>query len=274
MGTAADSPLGKATVYGDRYDPALLYAVERAPQRAALGLTEGAELPFAGGDAWTAWEAQWLDAQGRPQAAVARFEVPVTSPAMVESKSLKLYLTALNDTPFANTADFAATVARDVSIVVGAPVRVALCAVDDAQALARAAPAGERIDAEHIVAPRAAPDAAQLATCGGDAGERLVFTRFRSVCPVTGQPDYATVEIAYRGARIDRAALYAYLVAYRHHPGFHEHCVERMFVDVTRACAPAALSVVARFTRRGGIDINPWRATAALPLDLAPTLVQ
>lgn len=272
MGTLPDSPLGKATHYADRYDPALLYAVERAPQRDALGLTTA--LPFTGRDAWTAWEANWLDDTGKPRFGVLRFDVPADSPAIVESKSVKLYFTALNQTRFAHAADYTATLARDLSAATGAPVHVQLIEPGDYALLARDEPAGDCIDRLPLRAHYDAPQAAQLATAAGVADETLVTRLFRSVCPVTGQPDYATVQIAYRGARIDREALLAYLVAYRRHPGFHEHCVERMFVDIERACAPEALGIVARFTRRGGIDINPWRRRGDLVLATRPTIVQ
>jgi 7-cyano-7-deazaguanine reductase len=272
MGTPADSPLGKATVYTDRYDPALLYAVERAPQRAALGLMS--PLPFEGVDAWTAWEAQWLDADGAPQAAVVRFRVPATSPSIVESKSVKLYFTALDDTRFASAEAFRATVARDLGNATGAGVEVVLVDPRDATALARGAPGGRSVDTLPLAHAFAAPDSAQLALGRGHADETLVTERFRSVCPVTGQPDYASVAIAYRGRAIDAAALRAYLVAFRHHPGFHETCVERIFVDVERACAPQALAVSARFTRRGGIDINPWRRRGDVAILERATLVQ
>lgn len=275
IGTPPESPLGKATVYADAYDPALLFAIARAPQRESLGIGAGAALAFEGADAWTAWEAGWLDADGKPQVAVARFEIRCDSPRIVESKSVKLYLTALNQTRFADAGDCAATLRRDLSAATGAPVDVELVLPAAYATLARAEPAGECIDMLPLRASHDAPDASQLATLSGSADEALVSRLFRSVCPVTGQPDYATLQIAYRGATIDRASLLAYLVAYRRHPGFHEHCVERIFVDIERACAPAALSVAARFSRRGGVDINPWRrrgATgAALP---GPTSVQ
>jgi len=272
MGTPDGSPLGKATVYTARYDPGLLYAVERAPQRASLGLSSS--LPFEGSDAWTAWEAQWLDTDGRPQAAVVRFSVPATSPAIVESKSVKLYFTALDDTRFATAEAFRATVARDLGNATGSRVRVDLVDPRDAAALARGAPAGTSLDVLPLAQAYAAPSAAQLRLAQGHADETLVTERFRSVCPVTGQPDYASIAIAYRGHAIDAAALRAYLVAFRHHPGFHETCVERIFVDVERTCAPEALAVSARFTRRGGIDISPWRRRGDVAILERPTLVQ
>ncbi len=276
MGTPADSPLGKATVYGDRYDPSLLFAVERAPQREAIGLDATVTLPFEGVDAWTVWEAGWLAADGRPRVAVVRFEVPAGSAAIVESKSVKLYFTALNDTRFTTPGMFRDTVARDLSRATGAAVEVGLVDVDDAQALARRAVPGESIDAAPLEPLQASPAPAQLRLRHGGSivDEVLVSRLFRSVCPVTGQPDYAQVSVAYRGRALERGALLGYLLAYRHHPGFHEHCVERILCDLEAVAQPQSLSVAARFTRRGGIDINPmrWRGRAR-PAD-APTLQQ
>ncbi|MBS0321314.1 MAG: NADPH-dependent 7-cyano-7-deazaguanine reductase QueF [Proteobacteria bacterium] len=250
-------PLGQPTHYTSGYDPALLFRVLRAEARARLAAEPW---PLVGDDEWTAWEASWLDATGRPQVAVLRFGVPSTSPAIVESKSVKLYLTALNDVVFADADDYRRTVARDLAFATGGDVRVELIAPADATRLARVAPVGTCIDDAPLAPSRAGdPDAAVLATAGAEVDETLYTERFRSVCPVTGQPDYACIQVAYRGPRLDRGALLAYLLAYRHHPGFHEHCVERIALDVWRQCRPARLAVSARFTRRGGIDINPWR---------------
>jgi len=259
VGTIGDSPLGKAAHYVDAYDAGLLYPVERAPQRAALGLA--ATLPFEGTDAWTAWEVSWLDPTGRPRIAIATFDVPCTSPRIVESKSVKLYLTAFNGTRFADAGEVRRTIARDLGAATGAPVEVAFVAPERHHE--RAELAGEPIDDMPLATLADAPHADLLRTAGGEVSETLRTALFRSVCPVTGQPDYADVQVRYDGRRIDRTSLLAYLVAYRHHAGFHEHCVERIFVDLRRSCRPAALAVCARFTRRGGIDINPWRADFA-----------
>jgi 7-cyano-7-deazaguanine reductase len=256
VGTIGDSPLGKAAHYFDAYDPSLLYPVERAPLRAALGLS-GA-LPFDGADAWTAWEVSWLDAARKPQVAVAAFDVPCTSPRIVESKSVKLYLTAFNGTRFDDAGAVRDAMASDLSGATGAEVRVELAAP---QAWVRREElAGESLDDLPLDLVADAPHADLLRSHRDVARETLVTRLFRSVCPVTGQPDYADVQLRYEGHRIDRGSLLAYLVAFRHHAGFHEHCVERIYVDVLRACHPARLAVCARFTRRGGVDINPWRS--------------
>ena len=255
------SPLGHATSWAARYDPGLLFPVERAPLRA--GLWQEAVPPFRGVDLWTAYELTWLDPHGKPQVAIATFAVPAESPCIVESKSVKLYLTAFNLTRFASDGEVATAIARDLSAATGSPVHVTLTAAEGFAALPRAELSGECLDALPLACDDAAPVADAL-VAGGDAVAESLFTRlFRSMCPVTGQPDYASVAVRYRGARIERMGLLRYLVSFRRHPGFHEHCVERIFADVWRRCGPESLSVYARFTRRGGIDINPYRTSGA-----------
>ena len=264
MTDLAASPLGHATVYAERYDPALLFAVERAPLREGLGF--GGTLPFRGADLWTAYEVSWLDPAGKPQVAVATFVVPATSPRIVESKSVKLYLTALNQSKFASAADVAATLARDLSAATGAAVDATLATPDAFAATGRQELAGECLDTFPLHVDAFLPDPGALAT--GSAVETRTWTTrlFRSVCPVTGQPDFACVQIRYRGRAIDPAGLLRYLVSFRRHPGFHEHCVERIFADIRERCAPEALDVYARFARRGGVDINPFRTSGDAPV--------
>jgi 7-cyano-7-deazaguanine reductase len=253
------SPLGHATTYADRYDPRLLFPVERAPLRGELGF--GAALPFRGVDLWTAYELSWVDAHGKPEVAIAGLTVPAESPCIVESKSVKLYLTAFNLTRFDSRDDVIATIARDLSSATGAAVGVTLTAPDRFAALPRAELAGQCLDLLPLICDHDAPEPDALAA-GGPVVAQTVFTRlFRSLCPVTGQPDYASVQVRYRGATIDATGLLRYLVSFRRYPGFHEHCVERIFADVWRRCHPQSLSVYARFTRRGGIDINPFRTS-------------
>ena len=253
------SPLGHATEYAERYAPGLLFPVERALLRAELGLPDA--LPFRGVDLWTAYELSWLDPAGRPQVAIATLAVPAASPRLVESKSVKLYLTAFNQTRFSSEAEVAAAIERDMSGAAGAAVGVTLTLPQGFAALPHAELAGESLDVLPIAVHRFEPDPEALAAGGPIVAELLTTRLFRSVCPVTGQPDYASVQLAYRGVRIDHAGLLRYLVSFRRHPGFHEHCVERIFVDVWRRCAPESLSVYARFMRRGGIDINPYRTS-------------
>jgi 7-cyano-7-deazaguanine reductase len=258
-----DSPLGHATTWSGDYDPRVLFPVERAPLRAELGL--GDVPPFRGADVWNAYELTWLDARGKPEVAIATFAVPASSPSILESKSVKLYLATFNLSRFATRGDVAATIARDVSAAVGATVGLTLVAPEGFAALPRAELDGECLDGLPLAAEDLAPCPDALAAAGPPVAETLFTRLFRSVCPVTGQPDYASVQVRYRGPRIDAAGLLRYLVSFRRHPGFHEHCVERIFADVERRCRPAALSVYARFTRRGGIDINPWRTSGDEP---------
>ena len=263
FGVLDRSPLGHATDYPDRYAPDALFAVPRAPQREALGIT-GA-LPFGGSDSWTAYELTWLGRGGRPQIALATIEVPVESPSIVESKSMKLYLGSFAQTQWRDADEIAVAIRSDLSRVVGAQVAVALTGPKRMGELAIGELEGESLDAPDVICDRYDVDPSLLDAQGGEVAETLVTQLFRSVCPVTGQPDIASVQIAYRGPRIDRAGLLRYLVSYRRHPGFHEHCVERIFVEVARRCGCASLSVYARFTRRGGIEINPFRSNAGAP---------
>ena len=255
-------PLGHATGYPDTYDRAQLFTVGRAPQRTAIGI--GDALPFTGADVWTAYELTWIDARGKPSIAIATLDVPADSPALVESKSMKLYLGSFAQSVFGSADAAASVIARDLAAATGADVRVALRTPDAFAAERIAALAGETLDTLAVTCSHDEIDVAALWSGGAEVDEALTTDLFRSVCPVTGQPDLASVRIAYRGPRIDRAALLRYLVSFRRHAGFHEHCVERIFVDISRRCAPRALAVHARFTRRGGIDINPFRTNAGL----------
>ena len=269
----AAAPLGHATDYPDAYAPELLYALPRAPQRAALGLRD--RLPFVGTDLWTAYELTWLDPRGKPRIGVATLAIPAESPRIVESKSMKLYLGSFAQSRYAGPDAVAGAVARDVGAAVGAAIGVTL--EDAATHAARAFMplAGTPLDALDVDCTTYDIDAALLANAPGDASETLVTDLFRSVCPVTAQPDIASVQVAYEGPAIDHAALLRYLVSYRCHAGFHEHCVERIFVDLKRRCGARRLSVYARFLRRGGLDINPFRTdSGAAPPDNVRTARQ
>lgn len=255
-------PLGHATGYPDTYDATLLFAVPRAPQRGEIGIA-GA-LPFTGSDVWTAYEHTWLDPHGKPAIAIATFAVPAASPAIVESKSVKLYLGSFAQSRFADAGAVTGVIARDLRAATGSAVDVALIP-PAAFAQQRLAPlAGDSLDELPLATGTYEVDPSSLAAAGAVVTESLCTDLFRSVCPVTGQPDYASIAIGYRGPRIDRAGLLRYLVSYRCHAGFHEHCAERIFVDVMAACRCEALTIHARFTRRGGLDINPFRTNARL----------
>ena len=253
----AGTPLGQPTDYPERYDRALLFPMPRAPQREALGI--GRVLPFAGSDLWTAYEITWLDAHGKPQLAVGRFEIPADSPRMVESKSLKLYLGSFAFEKL-DRRELARRVQSDLAGACDAAVTVELAPVTVDLAAEQASPPGESLDDLQIYVAHYEPEPGFLAAAGPEVGQTLHSALFRSRCPVTGQPDYGDVLVRYRGPRIDRRGLLRYLISYRRHAAFHEACVERIFVDVLRRCSARALTVYARFLRRGGIEINPFRS--------------
>jgi 7-cyano-7-deazaguanine reductase len=257
-----DSQLGKDTRYPDRYDPQLLFAIPRAAGRAELGI--GGDLPFEGVDIWNAYELSWLDARGKPAVALAEFRIPADSPAIVESKSFKLYLNSFNRERVAGIDEMRARLQRDLSAATGSDIAVALIAPERFPAVALAELEGESIDGLALdIDDYGPPEPAYLrhADAAVEVEETLVSDLLKSNCPVTGQPDWASVQIRYAGPRIDRAGLLRYLISFREHAGFHEQCVERIFVDIQHRCAPARLSVYARYTRRGGLDINPWRGS-------------
>ena len=252
-------PLGREVAYPDRYDPSLLFPIPRAQARAEIGVDD-ATPPFVGHDRWHAYELSWLDARGKPVVETATLTVPATSPQLIESKSLKLYLNSLNGARFESTGDVRAAIIADLSAAAGATVEV----VFGLPPFAEGAEGAESIDGQDIDIDRyGPPDATLLAADDGERVEETLHSALlKSNCPVTGQPDWAGVRIAYRGPRIDPAGLLRYLVSFRDHAEFHEQCVERIFVDLMARCRPDTLSVEARYTRRGGLDINPWRATA------------
>jgi 7-cyano-7-deazaguanine reductase len=258
MSTPEASPLGKQRPYPARYDPAVLFSIGRAEQRAALGLT--GPLPFSGADLWTAYELSWLAPSGKPEIAIARLRVPAESPSIVESKSVKLYLNAFSQTRFTRQEEVARALRDDLSRACGGPVVVELLPPAAFARLGIESLAGESIDDLEIEVRDYSPQPDALAAGGATVEETLVSHLFKSNCPVTGQPDWGSVQIRYRGPRIDRAGLLRYVVSFRQHAGFHEHCVERMFVELRDRCRPERLTVYARFTRRGGVDINPFRS--------------
>ncbi len=254
MGTIT---LGQATEYPQEYAPDVLCPIPRAESRQALGLTD--PLPFHGVDIWNAWELTWLDGAGKPVTATAVLEVPADSPNLVESKSLKLYLGSFAMTRLDAVEDVSGRIRSDLGRISGAPVNVTL------RTGASSAPietlAGHCIDdlPMHETAPEV--DAALLVADDNTIVEETMHTHLlRSLCPVTGQPDMGSILIHYRGPQVDPSSLLTYVASFRTHQDFHEACVERMFCDIRRTCRTESLSVYARYTRRGGIDINPFRS--------------
>jgi 7-cyano-7-deazaguanine reductase len=262
--TPADSPLGKTSVYTDSYDPGLLFPMPRAEKRAELGLS--GTLPFFGMDIWNAYELSWLNQRGKPQVAIATLLVPADTPNMVESKSMKLYLNSLNQMRIDSQEALVALLQGDLSAALGAEIQIKLLASQDFGKQVMGEYEGLLLDRLDIAVDRYAPEPELLRAASDQAPveESLVSHLLRSNCLVTNQPDWASIQIRYSGPAIDQEGLLKYLIGFRQHQEFHEHCVERVFMDIQRQCQPSKLMVSARYTRRGGIDINPWRANFPL----------
>ncbi|NMM28995.1 MAG: NADPH-dependent 7-cyano-7-deazaguanine reductase QueF [Glaciimonas sp.] len=261
--TPDQSPLGKPASYQAEYAPALLFPIARQGKRDELGLgLEVATLPFFGLDIWNAYELSWLNLRGKPQVAIATITVPADSPNIIESKSFKLYLNSFNQTRLAGTDALLHLLHTDLSAGFGAPVQVALTLPESFGSLKLGELEGQLLDRLDIDVSDYAPNPALLKTMPGTAPvqQTLVSHLLKSNCLVTGQPDWGSVQIRYCGAPIDEEGLLRYLIGFRTHNEFHEQCVERIFTDILRHCQPQKLAVYARYTRRGGLDINPWRS--------------
>ncbi|MEO5607619.1 MAG: NADPH-dependent 7-cyano-7-deazaguanine reductase QueF [Polaromonas sp.] len=267
MNTPEHSQLGKASGYVDQYDASLLFPIPRLPKRQEIGV--GAALLFFGADLWTAFELSWLNARGKPQLALAHITVPCETPNIIESKSFKLYLNSFNNTRFMDAAEVQARLRADLSEAAwrGAPqpssvgVKLVLPDVFDREPLHELD--GLSLDRLDVECTRYTP-APELLTAAFDDGpvtEVLTSNLLKSNCLVTGQPDWGSVRIAYSGPQIEQEGLLQYLVSFRNHNEFHEQCVERIFMDVWTHCKPVKLTVYARYTRRGGLDINPFRTS-------------
>lgn len=252
--------LGKPTAYHDRYDNSLLQAVPRSLNREPLGLFPDS-LPFTGSDIWTLYELSWLNSKGLPQVAVGEVVLDAQSRNLIESKSFKLYLNSFNQTRFADWGEVRQTLERDLSACAEGEARVALFRLNEIEGQPIGHFEGCCIDEQDIAIEDYRFNADYLADAAGSeiVEETLVSHLLKSNCLITNQPDWGSVMIRYKGPRIAREALLRYLVSFRQHNEFHEQCVERIFNDVMRFCHPEALTVYARYTRRGGLDINPYR---------------
>jgi len=272
MNRPEDSHLGRSVAYADQYDASLLYPMARLPKRQEIGVP--ATLPFMGADLWTAYELSWLNARGKPQVALAQITVPCETPNIVESKSLKLYLNSFSNTRFVDSAEVLASLRADLSEAawrgsdqsgsVGIKLlnaeQFAQQSVQELDGLSL-----DRLDIEcdHF---HPAPELLSAALEEQPVSEVLTSQLLKSNCPVTGQPDWASLQISYSGPQIDQEGLLQYIVSFRNHNDFHEQCVERIYLDIWTRCKPTKLSVYARYTRRGGLDINPFRTSHPQPL--------
>ena len=267
MSTPELSPLGKSASYPTDYAPEVLFPMARATQRALIGV--GEQPLFMGADLWTAYELSWLNLRGKPQVALARLVVPADSPNIVESKSLKLYLGSFSNARLSGPEEVVARIRTDLSAalwqgsgrtgVVGVqlvqPDVFAREGVQELEGLDL-----DRLDLE-CTHYQPAPELLSAQFDELPVTETLTSQLLKSNCLVTGQPDWGSVQIRYSGPQIDQAGMLQYLVSFRNHNEFHEHCVERIFMDIWRQCRPSQLTVYARYTRRGGLDINPFRTS-------------
>jgi 7-cyano-7-deazaguanine reductase len=273
------SPLGKASAYADRYDASLLFPIARATKREELGLKAHAPSPFFGADMWTAFELSWLNLRGKPQVALAHFTIPCESPNIIESKSFKLYLNSFNHSQFPDAeavlahlrADINEAVWRGTTVQSSVGVRLIGPELFDREPIYELDGLNlDRLDIEcnrYTPAPDLLKTVEDQGSAQGPVSEVLVSNLLKSNCLVTGQPDWGSVQISYTGAAIEQEGLLQYLVSFRNHNEFHEQCVERIFMDIWTRCKPLKLTVYARYTRRGGLDINPFRTShpQALP---------
>ena len=273
MHTPEQSQLGKTSAYADQYDPSLLFPLPRQPKRDEIGIQD--KLPFFGADLWTAFELSWLNQRGEPQVALAHFTIPCETPNIIESKSFKLYLNSFNNTRFDSLEAVQERLREDINEALwrGAPARLSSASVrvmapehfetqrvQELEGLSL-----DRLDVECTdYSPR--PDLLKADHDNPPVTETLVSHLLKSNCLVTGQPDWGSVQISYTGAAIDQEGLLRYIVSFRNHNEFHEQCVERIFMDIMRLCRPLKLSVYARYTRRGGLDINPLRTSAPMAI--------
>lgn len=264
----ATLPLGQSTQYPDQYDPGLLFQIPRTENRLKLGIKENQALPFVGVDIWNAFELSWLNPKGKPQIALAEFQIPADSPHMIESKSFKLYLNSLNNAHFADEHELRERLITDLSAAAGSKITARIQANEAIAKKGMQEMGGvllDRLDIE--IDPRIPADPSLLGVNEdfGPIEQCLVSHLLKSNCPVTGQPDWASVQIRYQGRPILEEGLLRYLIGFRQLGEFHEHCVETIFSDIKRECKPDKLSVYARYTRRGGLDINPFRTDHNAP---------
>ena len=262
--------LGQQTKYSEKYDRTLLQPVPRRLNRDQLNIT--ATQPFTiGADIWTAYEISWLNPKGVPQVAIADISIDFRSENLIESKSFKLYLNSFNQTTFTDFADVQQTLQRDLQDCAQGEVKVRLNSLADYTAQPIVALSGDCIDAQDIEVRDYAFNAALLNHCTGDhlVEETLVSHLLKSNCLITQQPDWGSLQIHYVGKQINREQLLRYIISFRQHNEFHEQCVERIFCDLMQYAKPEKLTVYARYTRRGGLDINPYRSNfESLPQNL------
>lgn len=262
MQNAINSELGKKSEYDVRYNPDRLFALSRDEKRKAIGI-DPKHLPFTGFDYWNHYEVSWLNAKGKPIVAIAEIIYDCHSPKMIESKSLKLYFNSFNQTPFNSITEIQNIIKKDLEDRIKSSVIVKISPLGEDSAYSfQQSFEGECLDNLDIDCSVYTVNPNFLSTSENDIEEILYSNLLKSNCQVTNQPDWASLQIIYKGKKINREGLLKYIVSYRNHNEFHEQCIERIFVDIMKHCHPTELTVYGRYTRRGGIDINPYRTTA------------
>lgn len=264
--TLIDSPLGKQVSFDCIYDPSLLFPVPRAKQRTDIGIAHP-NLPFKGGDIWNAYEISWLNKKGKPQVAIGEFFVPCDSPYIVESKSFKLYLNSFYQTQLTDINELYNHLSEDLSRCVQQTVRVKLISPQDYSSLCFGSLPGVCLDTLDVATNIYKVDPYLLQHGKEIVEEELYSDLLKSNCLGTRQPDWASVYIHYKGPKIDHASLLKYIISFRTHNEFGEHCIERIFMDLLTHCKCEKLTVYGRYTRRGGIDLNPFRSNFEPPLN-------
>ena len=260
--TSDNLPLGRQVKYSDQYDPSLLYPILRSSKRDELGVHDH-HLPFVGFDVWNAYELSWLNNRGIPQVAIGRFIFDAASKYLIESKSLKLYLNSFNNTKFISWEQVKEVLTRDLSNASGYSANVELFSLNAGQNFAISSGIClDGLDIEFDIPQDV--DSSHISVDGQNVGEKLYTHLFKSNCLVTNQPDWASIFIEYKGKKLEHRGLLKYLLSYRNHQGFHEHCVERIYFDLTKVAKFSYLSVFAKYSRRGGLDIMPYRASNLL----------
>ncbi len=264
------SILGQSTPYCNQYNPELLFSIPRSEKRQEIGIHKNEGLPFSGLDIWTAFEVSWLNRKGKPIVAIAEFAFQADSPFLVESKSFKLYLNSFNGTKFDSQEDVESLMKKDLMCVSGCEVDVSFRSLDLSEKLVAVLP-GKNLDGLDIEVTgyQVDPSILKVDTISGYVCETLNSHLLKSNCLVTGQPDWGSIVIRYEGTKINHEALLRYLISFREHNEFHEQCVERIFMDIMTFCKPKHLTVYARYVRRGGLDINPYRSNFEIEFDIS-----
>lgn len=266
----AQTELGKQSQYEATYNPDKLFAIPRAEKRQEIGINPQ-NLPFSGYDAWTHYEVSWLNEKGKPVVAIAELQYDCTTPCIIESKSLKLYFNSFNNSQFKSANQLEELIKKDIQERIGGEVAVVIYPLNHhSNPATQSSFSGECLDFQDIDCSVYLVEPSFLTVHEQQVSEILYSDLLKSNCLVTNQPDWGSVQISYTGNKMDREGLLKYLVSFRNHNEFHEQCIERIFIDIMNRCKPDSLTVYGRYTRRGGLDINPFRTSHKIPIKQAP----